>query len=118
MRADNCSRSSHAARFGDPLAVKSFELCQQRLLVGRILTSTRAKQHTDQMINAWSRMTIARRVYWVMLTVAGLGFVGRFLWHYDTWPFSLVWLVAIIFNGAGSMRGRTRHPQENDPNRR
>lgn len=63
-------------------------------------------------------MTIAGAVYWVMLTLAGLGFVGRFFWHYDTWPFSLALIIAFIFNGAGNMRGRARHPQENDPNRR
>ena len=70
-------------------------------------------------------MRIARGVYGVRLTLAGLGFVGRLFWHYDTWPFSLALLIAFIFNGAGNLfngagnlRGRTRHPQENDPNRR
>lgn len=62
---------------------------------------------------------MTRRLYWVILTVAGLAFIGSFFWHYDTWPFSLALIVAVILDGATTMRDRTtRHPQENDPNRR
>ena len=81
--------------------------------------AARVTQHTEQMINAWRRTKMWQRLYWVILTVVCLGFIGRFFWHYDSWPFSLVLVVALILNGAGTTRGRTTgHPQENDPNRR
>lgn len=105
-------------RWGDRLD-ESVGQHRQHPSVGLILTSVRMTQHNEQMINAWRRMKLSKRLYWVMLTVVGLGFIGRIFWKYDTWPFNLVLLAAIILNGAGNMRGRTtRHPQENDPNRR
>ncbi len=92
---------------------------RQHLPIGFILTLARMVQHNEQMINAWRQTKIWQRLYWVILTVVCLGFIGRFFWHYDTWPFSLILFVAFILNGVGNKRGgTTRHPQENDPNRR
>jgi len=84
-----------------------------------ILTLKLLAQHTEQMINALRRMKLSQRWSLVIVTVAGLGFIGHFIWHYASWPFSLLMVVAIILNAAGNVSDRpTRHPQENDPNRR
>jgi len=95
-------------------------LCRTRQPTVRlILTLKLVAQHTEQMINALRRMKVSQRWSLVIVTVAGLGFIGHFIWRYASWPFSLLIVVAIILNAAGNVRDRpTRHPQENDPNRR
>jgi hypothetical protein len=78
------------------------------------------------MVKSWERMTILRRVYWAILIVTSLGYVGSFIWGYSTWPMSVLFLVTVILNGVdrnlnGVRRNpaaRNAHPQENDPNRR
>jgi hypothetical protein len=71
------------------------------------------------MVNGRRRMKVSERLSWAILIIVGLGFVGHFLWHYDTWPLSLALVVAIIVKRVGNVNGgTTRHPQENDPNRR
>ena len=85
----------------------------------QILASVRLTQYSEQVINAWRRTRSWKISYWVILTFVGLGFIGHFIWHYDTWPFSLVLIVLTVVNGVGNTRCfSTRHPQENDPNRR
>jgi cell division protein FtsW (lipid II flippase) len=85
----------------------------------QILTSARLTQHNEEMINAWRRTRLWKILSWVILTFVVLGLIGHFIWHYETWPFSLVLIVLTVLNGVGNTRGlSTRHPQENDPNRR
>ncbi|QNE48690.1 hypothetical protein F1C58_16665 (plasmid) [Glaciihabitans sp. INWT7] len=64
-------------------------------------------------------MKVTQRLSWAILAVAGLGLIGHFIWHYSTWPFSVLTIVVVILNALGNLRNvQNRHPQENDPNRR
>jgi len=71
------------------------------------------------MLGFWKSTPVPRRIAWLILVVAIFGTIGVLIWHYPTWPMSVLVLVAIILNIVGRPgNGRTRNAQENDPNKR